>query len=181
MTSTDIVSQTIQPREPTNAQDAFVTSIMSIRATTATMMNEASGQTSQPPPPHKQREHHAFHTIQTTNMALFPIPASTFEVWESRFDFPAHPIFLQPLATSRQIRNHDKGFFFIRVPIRTQLGFNGIVLPEAHRPIKVRALAGSRDQRLDRSRAGSLVESEADRYAEHKYGTGHASHMCDTS
>src|SRR5229473_1123845 len=69
-------------------------------------------------------------------MTVFPIPPSTFEILEGRFDSPSQTILTQTLAASWQIGNDDQCFLLIFVPIRTQIGLNLILLPHTNRSIK---------------------------------------------
>jgi len=53
---------------------------MTIIAITFPMMHTGSRQMSEPPDHQKEHKEQMIHTIYTTNMALFPIPSTTFEV-----------------------------------------------------------------------------------------------------
>src|SRR5579863_262873 len=109
---------------------------MSIIAISSAIMNATRSQMSQPPHQQKQHQQQTIDTIQTTHMALFPIPATTFEILEGRFDFPAQTIVTQPPGTRGQIGNHYQGFFLIFVPIGAHIGFNLLLLPQTYWPIK---------------------------------------------
>src|ERR1051326_672916 len=91
---------------------------------------------SQPPDDQKEDQEHAIHAIKTTNMTLFPVPATTFKILKRRFDAPTPAILLDALGTSRQIRNDQESFLFILVPTRTQIGLNLIFLPQTNVPIE---------------------------------------------
>jgi hypothetical protein len=79
------------------------------------MMHTGSRQMSQPPNHQKEDTEHMIHTIQTTNMALFPIPSTTFEVLKGGFDPPTEQIIGDALATRWQIGVRRVGAYGIPV------------------------------------------------------------------
>src|SRR6266576_5368642 len=91
---------------------------------------------SQPPDDQKEHQKHAIDPIETTNMALFPVPATTFEILKRGFDAPAPAILLDALRASRKIRNDKESFLFILVPTSTQIGLDLIFLPQTNVPIE---------------------------------------------
>src|SRR6266849_6101676 len=69
-------------------------------------------------------------------MTFLPIPSSTFYILKCGFDTPTQAILPNTLPTRREIRNNEKRFFFTRVPIRTHIGFDLVVLPHTNRRIQ---------------------------------------------
>src|ERR1700730_5016082 len=90
----------------------------------------------QPPDEQKEDEEQTIHPIEATNMTVFPIPATTFEILKGGLHSPAPSILRDPLAAGKQIRNDEQRLFFLWCPIGTQIGLNRRLLPQPNRPIK---------------------------------------------
>src|SRR6266480_261161 len=104
---------------------------------------------SQPPDHQKEDQKHAIDPIETTNMALFPVPATTFEILKRGFNAPAQVILGDTLATSRQVGNDKECLLFILVPIGAQIGLDLIFLPQTN--VSIESLARLVDQIRDRA------------------------------
>ncbi len=89
-------------------------------------------------PAHLQKEHleHAIDAIQARHMTGFPIPSATFEILKGRCDPPAQTIIGDALATRWPIGNHQQRLLFMLIPTGTQIGLNGLLLPQPNVPIK---------------------------------------------
>lgn len=82
--TTTISAFNIKEIEPSNAENAFVSTIRSIIAIAFPMMHARRRQMREPPEQQKENQQQTIHAIQRTNMTAFPAPSSTFAILRSR-------------------------------------------------------------------------------------------------
>src|SRR6266566_4301999 len=88
-------------------------------------------------PPHRQKygQQQAIEPLSVLDQAGFQIPATTLPILKGRLDSHAPGILLDPSPACRSIRNQEPGFLTVLVPDGTQIGLDGVVLPQQDSPI----------------------------------------------
>src|SRR5437773_11888137 len=96
-------SQNIPEPEPPETKDAFVPSIMAIKAVTLSVMDAGSGQMTHPPDSQKESQQQPVQMRSLLELGGFDVPTTRLGILKSRFDAHAQRMRALPAGRSEMI------------------------------------------------------------------------------
>src|SRR5260370_2007292 len=106
---------------------------MAIKLLALAMMDAGGGQMRDPPHGEKYSQQQPIEPCEVFNQARLQVPTTALAILKGRLDTHASGILTHALATCRQIRDQEPGFFVSLVPDGTELRLDRLlILPEQH-------------------------------------------------
>ena len=155
-------SQNIPEPEPPETKDAFVPSIMAIKAVTLSVMDAGSGQMTHPPDSQKESQQQPVQMRSLLELGGFDVPTTRLGILKSRFDAHAQRIRVDACFARRQIGNDEPGLLILFFPTGTHIRFDGLLLPDERTPVPLLAfLADKALEGTPRTPLGGLTHLSA--------------------
>src|SRR5947199_1937340 len=128
-------SQNIAEAEPPKTKDAFVASIMAIKAVTLSVMDAGSSQMAHPPDSQKESQQQAVQMRSLLELGGFDVPTTRLGILKGRFDAHAQRIRVDACFARRQVGNDQPRLLILLLPTGTHIGLDALLLPDTRTPI----------------------------------------------